>query len=169
MIPLGIRGRPPFASMFLSNAIGYNQLSGGNRVTTSQKERISRMRMDGESYAVIADALGLSRNTVKSFCLRNICATPSEAKSAPVNSGDCDLCGKGFTLCTGHRQRRFCSNQCRMTWWNAHRDLLVSKAMVEHTCTCCGKHFMGYERQQRKYCSHACYIDDRYRKELSSS
>lgn len=134
-------------------------------MTTSQKERISHMRLDGESYAAIADALGLSRNTVKSYCLRNICAETNEKKT-PALTGTCALCGKGFALCPGHRQRRFCSDQCRMTWWNAHRDLLKSNAKVENTCACCGKHFMGYARQQRKYCSHACYIAYRYGKHI---
>ena len=134
-------------------------------MTTSQKARISQMRLDGESYATIADALGLSRNTVKSFCLRNLHPESLEERAAPVKNGVCAQCGKGFTLCPGHRQRRFCSDHCRMAWWNAHRDLLKSNAKVEQTCVFCGKHFMGYERQQRKFCSHACYIADRYRKE----
>ena len=76
-------------------------------MTNSQKERISQMRMDGESYAAIADVLGLSRNTVKSFCLRNLHPEPLEEKASPVKSGVCNQCGKGFVLCPGHRQRRF--------------------------------------------------------------
>ena len=134
-------------------------------MTNSQKERISHMRLNGESYAGIAYALGLSRNTVKSFCLRNIRAKPHEEKACPVNNGVCVQCGKVFVLYSGHRQRRFCSDRCRMTWWNAHLELLRSTAKVEYTCACCGKPFMGYERQRRKYCSHGCYIAHRYNKE----
>ena len=137
-------------------------------MTNSQKARISQMRLHGESYATIGDALGLSRNTVKSFCLRNLRPEPLEVQAAPALTGTCAQCGSSFTICPGHRQRRFCSDHCRMTWWNAHRDLLKSNAKVEHTCACCGKQFMGYTRQQRKYCSHACYIADRYWKGLSS-
>ena len=137
-------------------------------VTGRQKEQINAMRLRGDSHAAIAVALGLSRNTVKSFCLRNLRPEALEQQAAPVKSGVCDQCGKGFVLCPGHRQRRFCSDQCRMTWWNAHRDLLNSKGMGEQTCACCGKHFMGYERQRRKFCSHTCYIAYRYRKEPSS-
>ena len=137
-------------------------------VTARQKEQINAMRLRGDSHAAIADALGLSRITVKSFCLRNLRLEALEQQAAPVKSGVCDQCGKGFVLCPGHRQRRFCSDQCRMTWWNAHRDLLNSKGMVEQTCACCGKHFMGYELQRRKFCSHTCYIAYRYRKEPSS-
>ena len=134
-------------------------------MTARQKEQITAMRLRGDSHTAIADALGLSRNTVKSFCLRNLRPEPHEVQSVPVSSGVCAQCGKGFTLYPGHRQRRFCSDQCRMVWWNAHRDLLKSNTMVEHTCACCGKHFMSYERQRRRYCSHGCYIAHRYEKD----
>lgn len=135
-------------------------------MTEQQKEQIMGMRLKGHSHTAIADSLGLSRNTVKSFCLRNIRAEPHEEPIAPISKGVCARCGKGFTLFPGHRQRRFCSDHCRMVWWNAHRDLLKSNAKVEHTCASCGKHFMNYERQHRKYCSHGCYISHHYKKEL---
>ena len=134
-------------------------------MTDQQKKQIMAMRLRGDSHAVIGDALGLSRNTVKSFCLRNLRPEPLEVQAAPALTGTCAQCSTGFVLCPGHRQRRFCSDRCRMTWWNAHRDLLKSASIVEHTCACCGKHFMGYARQQRKFCSHACYIAHRYKKE----
>ena len=134
-------------------------------MTDQQKKQIMGMRQRGDSHAAIAVALGLSRNTVKSFCLRNQRTEALEQQAAPVKSGVCDQCGKGFVLYPGHRQRHFCSDHCRMVWWNAHRDLLNSKGMVEQTCACCGKHFMGYERQRRKFCSHTCYIAYRYKME----
>ena len=134
-------------------------------MTDQQKKQIKGMRLRGDSHAAIAVALGLSRNTVKSFCLRNLRPEALEVQAAPVKSGVCDQCGMAFVLCPGHRQRRFCSDRCRIVWWNAHRDLLKSNAKVEHTCACCGKHFMGYERQLRKYCSHGCYIAHRYEKD----
>ena len=134
-------------------------------MTDQQKKQIKGMRLRGDTFAMIADALGLSRNTVKSFCLRNLHPEPLEVQAAPALTGTCAQCSTGFVLCPGHRQRRFCSDRCRMTWWNAHRELLRSTARVEYTCVCCGKHFMGYEWQRRKYCSHACYIAHRYEKE----
>ena len=76
-------------------------------MTDQQKKQIMGMRQRGDSHAVIADALGLSRNTVKSFFLRNLHPEPLEEKASPVKSGVCNQCGKGFVLCPGHRQRRF--------------------------------------------------------------
>ena len=40
-------------------------------MNTSQKQRIEFLRDKGESYASIADDLGISENTVKSYCRRN--------------------------------------------------------------------------------------------------
>ena len=36
-----------------------------------QKEQIVILRANGESYSKIADVLGISINTIKSFCRRN--------------------------------------------------------------------------------------------------
>lgn len=40
-------------------------------MTALQKERIALLRSQGDSYARIADTLGISENTVKSYCRRN--------------------------------------------------------------------------------------------------
>ena len=45
-------------------------------MTENQKEQIASMRLAGASYAAIAATLGLSRNTVKSYCLRNVAVEP---------------------------------------------------------------------------------------------
>ncbi len=52
-------------------------------MTEQQKRQIMGMRLRGNSHAVIADALGLSRNTVKTFCLRNLHLEPLDVKSCP--------------------------------------------------------------------------------------
>ena len=40
-------------------------------MTAAQKQRVEFLRAKGESYAAIADDLGISENTVKSYCRRN--------------------------------------------------------------------------------------------------
>ena len=40
-------------------------------MTTAQKQQIEFLRDKGESYATIAYDLGISENTVKSYCRRN--------------------------------------------------------------------------------------------------
>ena len=40
-------------------------------MNSNQKQRIERLRTQGESYAFIAKELGISVNIIKSFCRRN--------------------------------------------------------------------------------------------------
>ena len=40
-------------------------------MNTAQKQRIEFLRGKGESYAAIAEELGISENTIKSYCRRN--------------------------------------------------------------------------------------------------
>ena len=127
-------------------------------MTEKQKERIPQMRLTGNSYAAIATTLGLSRNTVKSYCQRNIAVEPV------LHTPDkrCALCGSAMRQTPGYRKRRFCSDACRMAWWNAHRHLIGGQTRAAYTCAACGKPFIDYSNHKRKYCSHACYIAHRY-------
>ncbi len=127
-------------------------------MTENQKEQIASMRLAGESYATIAEMLGLSRNTVKSYCQRNISVEPVPHKL----DEKCEMCGSAMRQTPGYRKRRFCSDACRMKWWNAHRSLIGGKAKTVHICAACGKRFTDYPNHKRKYCSHACYIAHRY-------
>jgi hypothetical protein len=135
---------------------------GGYRMTDLQKERISSMRLAGESYSTIAEVLGMSRNTVKSYCQRNFCEKHHDESESCINRGKCEMCGSAIAQAAGYRKRRFCSDICRTAWWNAHRNLIAGNAKAEYTCAACGKRFTDYPGRQRKYCSHACYIAHRY-------
>ena len=127
-------------------------------MTENQKEQIACMRLAGESYAAIAATLELSRNTIKSFCQRNVAVVPVPQK----HDEKCEMCGNALTQTPGYRKRRFCSDACRMAWWNAHQSVIGGQTKVEYTCATCGKSFTDYPIHKRKYCSHACYIAHRY-------
>ena len=51
-------------------------------MTNEQKARITTLRHDGIGYATIAAMLGISKETVKSFCRRNA-LTGNTASSPP--------------------------------------------------------------------------------------
>lgn len=72
-------------------------------------------------YTEIAKAMGISINTVKSYCKRNGLGGVSNHYE---NNSICDYCGKS----------------------------------IQH----CGKNFIAYRNNKRKYCCHTCYIEDRY-------
>lgn len=135
-------------------------------MTDSQKEEIIVLRKDGIGYMKIAQKLGISQNTVKSYCRRNGLSKPEDiAMATPVKADAesfCLQCGVPVSQTQGRKQKRFCSDKCRMNWWNHHQEKINRKANYEFTCACCGKKFTAYGNSNRKYCSHECYINDRF-------
>lgn len=49
----------------------------------------------------------------------------------------CPQCGKYVKQHTRHK-RRFCSDRCRMKYWNSHPDLIRRMAYYTITCQNCG-------------------------------
>ena len=119
----------------------------------AHRQRIEYLRSKGESYAAIADSLGISVNTVKSHCRRNNFGAGSIDN--PVNT--CDNCGKSLIHTPGSKRKRFCSDKCRMAWWAKHPDAVNRKAIYHFTCAVCGTSFESYGNARRKYCSKACF------------
>lgn len=74
----------------------------------------------------------------------------------------CECCGKEVMQKPGRKLKRFCSDKCRNAWWNQHQDQVNKKANYEYVCPCCKKTFIAYGNANRKYCSHECYIEDRF-------
>ena len=133
-------------------------------MTPDEKSRLTAMRIAGSSYTEISDALGLSKNTVKTFCRRNGLAP--EVESTPVDDIPAErLCphfGKPVIQLEGRKEKKFCSDTCRNRWWNSHMDMVKRKAIYEYTCPTCGSAFTAYGNSHRKYCCHECYIADRF-------
>lgn len=133
-------------------------------MTDEQKTKISELRAEGCGYGTIAQRLGMSPNTVKSFCRRNKAELERQIPAGVPerHSYPCKNCGKPVQQ-TPHRKRKmFCSDHCRNTWWNSHLEQVQRKAIYEFTCPCCGKQFTVYGNKNRKYCSHECYIEHRF-------
>ena len=114
---------------------------------------IGNMRLQGKSAGAIAEALGLSVNTVKSYLRRH----PDMGCTH-----FCPQCGKPVMQAEGRKEKKFCSDKCRNKWWNAHLDKVDRRVIREVTCAGCGKTFSVYGQAARKYCSHACYIRHRF-------
>lgn len=87
-----------------------------------QKEQIVILRANGESYSKIADVLGISINTIKSFCRRNNLGGVASAGTKQEGDALCNQCGAPLKQIAGKKQKRFCSNKCRMAWWNSHPE-----------------------------------------------
>ena len=118
----------------------------------AQKECIEYLRQSGESYSAIAAELDISVNTVKSYCRRNRISISADSSVSDL----CVNCGLPLTHVNGAKKKRFCSDKCRMTWWNAHLDAVKRKAVYHFICPNCGSAFESYGNAHRKYCSRAC-------------
>ena len=126
-------------------------------MTNGEKVQIVQMRKRGLGYAEIARSLGLSVNTVKSYCRRNGLKGAARASIA-VSENVCRQCGSVLKQTPGRKRRQFCSDACRLRWWHRHREL--SQNARTAVCASCGKAFVTDRAQ--KYCSHACYIQTRF-------
>lgn len=140
-------------------------------MTTDQKKEVQKMREEGQSYKQIALALGISKNTIKSFCRRNGFTTCKNStfinnlsKGEKEIYAECKNCGKPLKHGTKGQPPKFCSEECRRNWWKNNENQLVKKAYYTIICAGCGKMFISYGNKSRKYCSHACYINGRFRK-----
>ena len=125
-------------------------------MTEEVKTKIENMRRNGLKAVKIAQELGLPYNTVKSYLRRagitrkNI----SSEKTADVKLF-CPICGMRITKIPGRKGRRFCSDACRIYYWNNTRLERYPKV-----CPTCGKEFVAREKRT-KYCCEKCYHEGR--------
>lgn len=134
-------------------------------MTHQQEEQIASLRFQGYGYATIAKAVGLNKSTIVAFCRKAGLTGTKAADNSRIDldAGFCLQCGALLTQTPGRKRIKFCSAVCRTTWWNAHPEKVNRKAVYPFTCACCGRDFTAYGNAGRKYCSHDCYIADRYK------
>ena len=120
-------------------------------VNNEQRQIIRDLRSRGQTYLQIADNLGLSMNTVKSFCRRY-----------DISKKLCKNCGKPLVSTAKAKPKTFCSDRCRGVWWKNNRNQMHQKAIYQFTCINCHRSFDSYGNRKRKFCSRSCYISHRY-------
>ena len=82
-------------------------------MTTLEKQKIINMIKQGYSHKEIGDLLGLSRNTISSIARRS--------NGNLVEEAFCPYCGAPLKQTRGHRQKTYCSDNCRKQYWKKHR------------------------------------------------
>ena len=135
-------------------------------MTNLEKHKIMTLREKGYGYVKIAKELGISVNTVKSFCRRNITHKVESELTGETTS--CENCGQEIRQIAKQKRKRFCCDKCRNIWWNSHLGQVKRKAVYHFTCPQCGKDFSIYGDKRRKYCSHECYITARFKGGVSN-
>lgn len=136
-------------------------------MTNEQRSKIISMRLDGAGYKSIASLLDLSRDSVRNFCVKiGLDGIASVSYDEDFkNSFDAELLGKNCRYCSQElvqnrtgRIKYYCSSSCRIAWNNVHHKL------YDHTCFYCGNNYQS-RTNKSKYCSHRCYIKNRFWKE----
>ncbi len=115
-----------------------------------EKVWVSELRQQGLSFKEISLKTKIPLNTVKSFCYRNPTCQDTVL---------CRQCGKEVHQTPRARRKIFCSDYCRLSWWNAHPEQ-IHRNTKTHICPQCGKPFESHV-DKRKYCSRTCYAEAR--------
>lgn len=138
-------------------------------ITVLQEEQIRQLRFQGAGYKSIASQLHLTRDAVRNYCKTHNLSGYREAVQMNIRRMQeddtvCTYCGAKLIQPYTGRRKRFCNASCRRKWWNQNRDKIKEspEAIYVFTCKCCGKEFTAYGNKNRTYCSHACYISDRF-------
>ena len=127
-------------------------------VNSEEKLKIRKMRLKGETYAKIAEIIGVPANTVKTFCRRNnLQSIEFEGTKFQNICKNCKL-----KLIDARTNKKFCGDKCRMIWWNKNPDKLCKMAIHTFKCGHCNKTFEIYGKKNRVYCSRKCYFSSRF-------
>ena len=140
-------------------------------LTKEQKDKITELRLQGYGYKAIAAMLGdgVKRENVRYFCKKHGLIGPPEliGRNFDEHRGNpnfCKQCGSRLIRNKHSGVKLFCSDSCRRAWWKANPNAAAQskKKTYELTCTYCREKFISYGNANRKYCSHDCYIKNRF-------
>lgn len=127
-------------------------------MTAQQKKNVETYRAYGISYNEIARKTGISVETIKSHCKRH------GIKKLDTKPGEkyafCKQCDAPMIL--SQSNKIFCSTNCRIKWWNRNKDQASTAANNIAFCEYCGGKFYKFKKSTQKYCSHKCYINQRF-------
>ncbi len=113
-------------------------------MTNVEKNAIISMNEKGMSVNEISEILKISKNTIKSFLQRK--------RTDDV----CLNCGAVLTHIPHKKKKKFCSDKCRMHYWNAHTNEMSHTSAVIVKCEVCGKDVLSYRKKTRRFCSREC-------------
>lgn len=78
-------------------------------------------------YSQISQKLGISESTIKTYCRRHGLGS-TEVKVTPGKAKNCICCGIPVMQTSGRKEKKFCSDKCRMQWWNSNLEKVSRKA-----------------------------------------
>ena len=114
-----------------------------------ERNKVIKLRNQGVMPTEISIITGIKVETIKSYFKRH--------KNLLPKNTTCRFCGKTIISTHGKKDKKFCSDKCRMAYWNSHPELINRQAYYKLTCEYCGKEFLSYGNKRRKFCSRECY------------
>ena len=126
-------------------------------MTTEEIRIINDLQSQGLGYKKIAGLTGLPVNSVKTYCRRH----PVEGAAPKEEQAFCRGCGKPIKRIPQAKPRQFCSDACRLRFWNSHREQVNHKTVYTFRCPYCGREFQSFGNPNRKYCSRECVANAR--------
>lgn len=126
-------------------------------MTNEEIKKIKQLQMQGYGYKSIAIEVDLPVNTIKSYCRRH----PVSQKTFIINKGFCQNCGEKIIPSLHCKEKKFCSDKCRVAWWTSHSKGSENKTQKKVVCAYCGKEFISYPSKRRKFCSRTCFANAR--------
>lgn len=136
-------------------------------MTNEQRQQIKMLRYQGVGYAKIAKAIGLSRDSVRNYCIREglngyaseLLVEYSKVMQEEILFVVCLNCGMKIEQNSRGRKKKYCSLNCKRAWEKDHRK------SYGLSCEYCGKEFKSLGVRWRKFCSQECYRKDRFWRE----
>lgn len=127
-------------------------------MTELQKTLTLSLRSQGFGYKAIASKIGVSADSVRSYCRTLKSKTTTVIPSVNGENSYCPVCGKELQQANVGRHKHFCSDKCRVKYWSFNQK---ANAQYKHTCISCGKEFSSTHKD-RKFCSTSCYSKHRF-------
>lgn len=124
------------------------------RLSEVEKRKIIELKLKGMGSKSIARQLQLNPSAVKTFIHRH-----GRNPEYLATMGLCPCCGSPVEQTSGRKQKKFCSDACRLKWWAQHPEQL-DRTLYTITCAQCGRSFET-ANPKRKFCGRACYADNR--------
>ena len=124
-------------------------------MTKEEIAKIYELKNNGLGYKKIASVLNLPVGTIKSLIIRH--------KNS--NESCCLNCGVRISNKPKIKRKKFCSNECKRRYIATHPECISKEKSIIKICPNCGKEFISYKSTNRKFCSHSCYINFRYKKD----
>lgn len=119
-------------------------------MTQQEEKRIIQLRKQGLSLSEIAVCMNINAASIRSFCSRN-----------NVQLDVCLQCGKTILQSPQRKEKKFCSDKCRMTWWNHNAGAGGRAPHHTQVCRNCHTTFDCFHSKSRVYCSRKCYAEAR--------